>query len=131
MAYYCDSTRQQGTGAGRRSGVFPQGRRKVTGYTAQKITPEFRQRSRPVSPDKGRRGPLQNTRLFCSAVSGLRCQVVAPIAFCSHDYERAFPESNPVRLLAEMSRPATERDDGARQGKLVREMTCVPSRFSD
>lgn len=102
-----------------------------TGYTAQKITPELRQRSRPVSPDKGRRGPLQNTRLFCSAVSGLRCQVVAPIAFCSHDYEKAFPESNPVRLLAEMSRPATERDDGARQGKLEREVTCVPSRFSD
>ena len=53
----------------------------------QEITPELPPGSRPVSAGKGRRGPLRNTRRSYSAVSGLRCQVIAPMPFCSHEYE--------------------------------------------
>jgi hypothetical protein len=109
--------------------IISSGQAQGHGLHRPKITPQLRRGSRPVSPGKERRRPLRNTRRSCSAASAPRWQVVAPKPFCSREYKQSFPESNPVPRLAETSRPASEPDDDARQGKPKREVTCVPSRF--
>jgi hypothetical protein len=64
-----------------------------------------------------RRHLLLNIRRSCCAVSAPRCQAGVPPPFCSHGYERASPEPNPVRRLAGTSRSAIRRDGGATQRK--------------
>ena len=89
----------------------------IVDYAAETTERRIALGSRRGSHDEERRYPLLNTRRSYSAVSAPRRQAGARPPFCSHGYERAFPEPNPVRRLAGTSRPAIQRDGGAMQGK--------------
>ena len=89
----------------------------IADYAAETTERRVAPGSRRGSHGEERRHPLLNIRRSCSAVSAPICQAGVPPPFCSHGYERAFPEPNPVRRLAGTSRPAIQRDDGATQGK--------------
>ena len=81
----------------------------AAGTTERMVAPGSRRGSHGVE----RRHPLLNIRRSCSAVSAPRCQAGVPPPFCSHGYETASPEPNPVRRLAGTCRPAIKQDDGA------------------
>ena len=89
----------------------------IADYAAETTERRVAPGSRRGSHGEERRHPRLNIRRSCSAVSAPRCQAGAPPPFCSHGYERAFPEPYPVRRLAGTSRPAIQRDGGATQGK--------------
>ena len=91
--------------------------RAIADYAAETTERRVALGSRLGSHGEERRHPLLNIRRSCSAVSAPRCQAGVPPPFCSHGYERAFPEPNPVRRLAGTSRPAIQRDGGATQRK--------------
>ncbi len=91
--------------------------RAIADYAAETTERRVALGSRRGSHGEERRHPLLNIRRSCSAVSAPRCQAGVPPPFCSHGYERAFPEPNPVRRLAGTSRPAIQRDGGATQRK--------------
>ena len=91
--------------------------RAIADYAAETTERWVALGSRRGSHGEERRHPPLNIRRSCSAVSAPRCQAGVPPPFCSHGYERAFPEPNPVRRLAGTSRPAIQRDGGATQRK--------------